>query len=80
MPVPLVRHFVAKGLVLQIVIDFHATWCGPCKVIAPKLEELSRKHSNVLFLKVDVDQLEVFPLFCAIISSKQSNEWMHSMM
>jgi thioredoxin 1 len=41
-----------------VVIDFHATWCGPCKVIAPKVEEMSKAMDNVVFLKVDVDENE----------------------
>ncbi|KAG5900048.1 hypothetical protein JTB14_009126 [Gonioctena quinquepunctata] len=41
-----------------VVIDFHATWCGPCKMIGPKLEELAKEYTNILILKVDVDECE----------------------
>ena len=39
-----------------VVIDFHATWCGPCKVLSPILEELESEVEDVQFVKLDVDQ------------------------
>jgi thioredoxin 1 len=42
-----------------VVVDFHASWCGPCKVIAPKLKKLAEVTPDVVFSKVDVDEVGV---------------------
>ncbi len=49
----------------QIVVDFSATWCGPCRVIGPYFEELSTAYPGLVFLKVDVDAVEVRALLRA---------------
>ena len=41
-----------------VVIDFTASWCGPCRMIAPIFTEFARKYPGVVFLKVDVDELK----------------------
>lgn len=38
-----------------IIVDFFATWCNPCKMLAPVLEELAKKSDKVEVYKVDVD-------------------------
>jgi thioredoxin 1 len=35
-----------------VIVDYSTTWCGPCKVIAPKFDELSDKYPDAVFLKV----------------------------
>jgi thioredoxin 1 len=42
---------------LQVIVDFTATWCGPCKMIGPIFEKLAAGNadSGILFIKVDVD-------------------------
>lgn len=41
-----------------MVIDFWATWCGPCKIFAPKFQSISERYSNVPFAKVNVEDFE----------------------
>ena len=43
----------SKGLVL---VDFWATWCAPCMMLAPFIEELAAEESDILIGKVDIDE------------------------
>lgn len=44
---------IASGLT---VVDFFATWCGPCRMLAPILEDVSEMRDDARFFKVDVDE------------------------
>ena len=47
---------IAKG---RVLVDFFATWCGPCRMVAPSLEELSKDPNfEVEIIKVDCDEAE----------------------
>ena len=39
-----------------VLLDFSATWCGPCGMIAPHLEELAKEYPDITFGKIDVDE------------------------
>ena len=38
-----------------VIVDFYATWCGPCKMLSPILEEIAETEKDVKILKVDID-------------------------
>lgn len=43
---------MSNGLV---IVDFYATWCGPCKMLSPILEKISSENKNVKIVRIDVD-------------------------
>ena len=61
-----IRHVESPDMLKEIVnqypyvlVDFFATWCGPCKMLHPVLEEVSRKlEDKVRVAQVDIDELQ----------------------
>eukprot|EP00882_Tetradesmus_deserticola_P006673 GHRQ01007026.1.p2 GENE.GHRQ01007026.1~~GHRQ01007026.1.p2 ORF type:complete len:105 (+),score=11.36 GHRQ01007026.1:118-432(+) len=47
------------GSANAVVVDFSATWCGPCQQIGPIYEKLSLQYPAVKFVKIDVDECQV---------------------
>jgi thioredoxin 1 len=66
-----------------VAVDFTATWCGPCQRIGPKFVEMAATYTDVVFIKVDVDEnaetaehcgIEAMPTFKFYKNSKEIDE------
>eukprot|EP00566_Odontella_aurita_P024797 CAMPEP_0113566594 /NCGR_PEP_ID=MMETSP0015_2-20120614/22807_1 /TAXON_ID=2838 /ORGANISM="Odontella" /LENGTH=105 /DNA_ID=CAMNT_0000468895 /DNA_START=113 /DNA_END=430 /DNA_ORIENTATION=+ /assembly_acc=CAM_ASM_000160 len=49
-----------------VVVDFTASWCGPCKAIGPHFEKMAEETPDAIFVKVDVDEAEEIAAECGI--------------
>lgn len=53
---------------VNAVTYFWASWCGPCQMMSPYFEELSKKHPHVEFLKVNIDEGQDIVEKCKVLS------------
>lgn len=44
-----------------VVVDFFATWCGPCQMMAPNIEEIAEEMSDIVIGKMNIDENEITP-------------------
>jgi thioredoxin len=51
-----------------VVVDFTATWCGPCKMISPTFHKMADDNPDCVFLQVDVDDADDVAAACEINS------------
>ena len=52
----------------KVLLDFWATWCGPCRMIAPIVEQLASERDDILVGKIDVDQEMALAVRFGIVS------------
>ena len=52
-----------------VLVDFYATWCGPCQMLSPIVEELAKKHSDKIKVgKVNVDDAQELAIKYGVLS------------
>lgn len=52
----------------KVLVDFYADWCGPCKMLAPIVEEVASEHENLKVVRINVDNEESIAMNYQIMS------------
>ena len=56
---------ISEGIVL---VDFYASWCGPCRMLGPVIEDLQRDLSDLKIIKIDVDENQDLAMKYSVMS------------
>lgn len=56
---------IASG---NVVVDFFASWCGPCRIMGRVLEEIEAKFPDITFLKIDTDSFQELAIEHGVVS------------
>ena len=59
------NELIKEGLTL---VDFYADWCGPCQMLSPVLEELSKRNKDLKIIKINVDEFNKLAIENKVLS------------
>lgn len=58
----------------KVLVDFNASWCGPCQMLRPVIEEVAEENENINIVSVDIDEnadlaekYQVFSIPCLVV-------------